>query len=260
MAPLYALFSVVSYGIFLASFLYAIGFVGNFLVPKSVDGPAGPGGWLAFALDALVLALFAVQHSVMARPAFKRAWTRIVSPVIERSVYVLVSSLLLALIFWAWQPLPGILWDWRGTPAGEMLGAIYALGWAIVLLSTFMISHFELFGLTQAWRNVRNRPTQQAPFRVVLLYRLVRHPIMLGFVIAFWSAPVMTYGHLLFAVLTTGYILVGIRLEERDLMTTFGAAYARYREHVPMLIPIPKASQQRAGKPESSAAGPGEST
>jgi methanethiol S-methyltransferase len=257
MAPLYALFSAISYAIFLASFLYAIGFVGNFIVPVSIDAPAAPGGWMAFAVDALVLGLFAIQHSVMARPAFKRAWTRVVSPVIERSIYVLVSSLLLCLIFWAWQPLPGIVWDWRGTAIGQLLLVLYAVGWAVVLLSTFMISHFELFGLTQAWRNLRNRPTPHAGFKVVLLYRFVRHPIMLGFVIAFWSAPVMTYGHLLFAVLTTGYILVGIQLEEHDLIKAFGDAYARYRERVPMLIPVPKATTQGPGSPQAPAKGHG---
>ena len=255
MAPLSALFAACSYAVFLASFLYAIGFVGNFLVPKSIDAPAGAGDWIAFAIDAAVLGLFAVQHSVMARPAFKRAWTRIVSPVIERSVYVLVSSLLLALVFWAWRPLPGIVWDARGSAAGNVLMALQAIGWVVVLLSTFMISHFELFGLTQAWRNLRNQPTPRPSFKVVLLYRFVRHPIMLGFIIAFWSAPVMTYGHLLFAILTTGYILVGIQLEEHDLMAAFGNAYARYRERVPMLVPLRKGDPDTPSAPKSSPAG-----
>lgn len=255
MAPLSALFAACSYAAFLASFLYAIGFVGNFLVPKSIDAPAGSADWIAFAIDAAVLGLFAVQHSVMARPAFKRAWTRIVSPVIERSVYVLVSSLLLALVFWAWRPLPGIVWDARGSVAGDVLLALQGIGWIVVLLSTFMISHFELFGLTQAWRNLRNQPTPRPSFKVVLFYRFVRHPIMLGFVIAFWSAPVMTYGHLLFAILTTGYILVGIRLEEHDLMSAFGNAYARYRERVPMLVPLPKGGPDTPSAPKSSPAG-----
>jgi len=255
MAPLGALFAAFSYAAFLASFLYAIGFVGNFLVPKSIDAPANAGGWLAFAIDAAVLGLFALQHSVMARPAFKRVWTRVVSPAIERSVYVLVSSLLLALVFWAWRPLPGIVWDWRGSAAGDVLLVMFAIGWLVVLLSTFMISHFELFGLTQAWRRLRNRPTPKASFKVVLLYRFVRHPIMLGFIIAFWSAPVMTYGHLLFSLLTTGYILVGIQLEEKDLMAAFGSAYARYRERVPMLIPLRRSRPDTTSTPKSSPAG-----
>lgn len=255
MASLGALFAAVSYAVFLASFLYAIGFVGNLVVPKSIDGPGAFAGWTAFAIDAAVLGLFAVQHSVMARPGFKAVWTRIVSPSIERSVYVLVSSLLLVLVFWAWRPLPAIVWDVRGTAAGTVLLALYALGWAIVLLSTFMISHFELFGLTQAWRRLRNLPTPASGFKVVLLYRFVRHPIMLGFIIAFWAAPVMTHGHLLFAILTTGYILVGIQLEERDLMAAFGNAYARYRERVPMLLPLTKGGPEGTGTAKSSPAG-----
>ena len=254
MAPLGALFAAVSYAVFLASFLYAIGFVGNLLVPKSIDGPPGTVDWMAFVIDAAVLGLFAVQHSVMARPGFKAMWTRIVSPSIERSVYVLASSLLLVLVFWAWRPLPAVVWDVRGTAAGSVLLALYALGWAIVLLSTFMISHFELFGLTQAWRRLRNLPTPPSGFKVVLLYRFVRHPIMLGFIIAFWAAPVMTHGHLLFSILTTGYILVGIQLEERDLMAAFGNAYARYRQRVPMLLPLGKGDPDNAGTPKSSAA------
>jgi protein-S-isoprenylcysteine O-methyltransferase Ste14 len=255
MASLGALFAAISYAAFLASFLYAIGFVGNLFVPKSIDAPAGPAGWAAFAIDAAVLGLFAAQHSVMARPAFKAAWTRIVSPSIERSVYVLVSSLLLVLVFWAWRPLPGIVWDWRGSAAGDALLALYGVGWLLVLLSTFMISHFELFGLTQAWRRLRNAPTPASSFKVVLLYRFVRHPIMLGFIIAFWSAPVMTYGHLLFAVLTTGYILVGIQLEERDLIAAFGNAYERYRQRVPMLLPFGKGGSRDPATPRSSPAG-----
>ncbi len=246
----YAAYAAFSYLVFLASFVYAIGFVGNVAVPKSIDAPAGPGGWVALAIDACVLGVFAIQHSVMARPAFKRWWTRIVPATIERSTYVLVSSLLLASIFRAWQPLTAIVWDLRGGGAGDSLIALEALGWLVVLLSTFMISHFELFGLTQAWRRLRNRAAAAPTFREVLLYRFVRHPIMLGFIIAFWAAPVMTEGHLLFAVLTTGYILVGIRLEEHDLLDALGAGYARYRERVPMLVPFAKG---RAASPHAAA-------
>jgi protein-S-isoprenylcysteine O-methyltransferase Ste14 len=239
MALLLGFYAALSYAVFLAAFDYAIGFVGNLWVPKAIDGPPGTAGTLvAFAIDACVLGVFAIQHSVMARPAFKRWWVRIVAPAIERSTYVLISSLLLALVFVAWQPLTAVIWDLHASAAGELLVVLYWAGWLIVLLSTFMISHFDLFGLAQVWRKLRGRPLPQAGFKEVLLYRFVRHPIMLGFVIAFWSAPVMTAGHLLFALLTTGYILVGVRLEEHDLMDAFGSAYARYRERVPMLLPF----------------------
>lgn len=232
------LYASLAYLLFLAVFLYAIGFVGNLWVPRSIDVPAGSGGLAALLVDALVLGAFAIQHSVMARPAFKRRWTRIVPEPIERATYVLASSLLLALVFAAWQPLPGTVWDVRGTPLGAVLLGMYLLGWVVVVASTFMISHFELFGLTQAWRRARERPLQDAAFTEVLLYRFVRHPIMLGFLIAFWSAPYMSHGRLLFAILTTGYILVGIRLEERDLVAAFGASYRNYRARVPMLLPF----------------------
>jgi protein-S-isoprenylcysteine O-methyltransferase Ste14 len=233
-----AFYGTLSYLVFLVSFLYAIGFVGNLWVPKSIDAPLGASGWIAFTIDAIVLGLFAIQHSVMARPAFKRRWTRVIPEAIERSTYVLFSSLLLDLIFIAWQPLPLTVWAVSGELAKIVLTALYGLGWLIVLLSTFMISHFELFGLTQVWRRLRGSPMGHASFKVVLLYRFVRHPIMLGFLIAFWSTPVMTVGHLLFALLTTGYILVGVQLEEHDLQKAFGAAYANYRRRVPMLIPL----------------------
>jgi len=240
------LYAAFSYALFLASFLYAIGFVGDLFVPKSINEPAGPGGWAAFLADAAVLGVFAIQHSVMARPAFKRWWTRFVPAPIERSTYVLFSSLCLCLIFVAWQPLPGVVWDLRGSPAGGVMLGLYGFGWLVVLLSTFMISHFELFGLTQAWRRLREAPEQESVFKEVLFYRFVRHPIMLGFLIAFWAAPSMTHGRLLFAVLTTGYILVGIRLEERDLMRKLGAAYLAYRARVPALLPLPR-SRSKAG-------------
>ena len=226
--------------VFLATFLYAIGFVGGLGVPKTIDTPAGPGGWEALAVDLALLGLFAVQHSVMARPAFKRWWTRFVPPPVERSTYVLFSSLLLALLFGVWRPLSTTVWDLRGSAAGAILLAGYGLGWILVLVSTFMISHFELFGLTQAWRRLRERPEPPAAFVERFLYRFVRHPIMLGFLVAFWSAPVMSTGHLVFAIMTTGYILVGVQLEEQDLRRAFGAAYERYRARVPMLLPFTK--------------------
>lgn len=247
MHPFHMLYSTASYALFLASFLYAIGFVGDVVVPKSINAPTGPGGWITWLVDAAVLGLFAVQHSVMARPAFKRWWTRFVPEPIERSTYVLFSSLFLCLIFVAWQPLPGVIWDLRGSPAGSFVFGLYAIGWLVVLLSTFMISHFELFGLTQAWRRWREAPTHESAFKEVLFYRFVRHPIMLGFLIAFWAAPLMTHGRLLFAALTTGYILVGIRLEERDLVRKLGVAYLAYRERVPMLLPLPRKHDRAEG-------------
>jgi protein-S-isoprenylcysteine O-methyltransferase Ste14 len=240
-------YSTISYALFLASFLYAIGFVGDLFVPKSINQPTGDGGWAAFAVDAVVLGLFAIQHSVMARPGFKRWWTRFVPEPIERSTYVLFSSLCLCLVFVAWQPLPGVVWDLRGTPAGGAMLGLFAIGWLVVLLSTFMISHFELFGLTQAWRRMRAAPGHDSVFKEVLFYRFVRHPIMLGFLIAFWAAPLMTHGRLLFAVLTTGYILVGIRLEERDLVRKLGQAYLSYRARVPALLPLPRAHGKAGG-------------
>jgi methanethiol S-methyltransferase len=253
MAALYALFAAISYTAFLASFLYAVGFVGNLVVPKTINAPAGAGNSLAFAIDVALLGLFALQHSVMARPAFKRVWTRVVPPAAERSVYVLVSSLLLAFVFWAWQPIAGVAWDLRGSVVGEILAALYAAGWLLALFSTFMIRHFELFGLTQGWRQSRGRPIPQPVFKEVLLYRVVRHPVMLGFMIAFWSVPLMTYGHLLFATLMTAYILIGVQLEEHDLFAAFGSSYARYRERVPMLVPFLKrpAHEPIAAKPAS---------
>lgn len=245
MNPFHALYAVLAYALFLASFLYAVGFVGDLYVPKSIDAPVAAAGWTAFLIDAVVLGAFAIQHSVMARPAFKRWWTRIVPAPIERSTYVLFSSLFLCLIFIAWQPMPASVWDVRGTPAGQVLLALYALGWLVVLLSTFMISHFELFGLTQAWRRAQEMPVHDSAFTEVFFYRFVRHPIMLGFLIAFWASPLMTQGHLLFASLTTAYIFVGVRLEEHDLMQKLGATYQDYRARVPMFFPFLKTKQPR---------------
>lgn len=233
------IYGLLSYTLFLLSFLYAIVFVGDFAAPKTIDYPLvdDQNPWWALVINCLVLALFAIQHSVMARPAFKRWWTRLVPPSIERSTYVLAASALLVLIFVAWQPLPVVLWDVRETTLGAALLVLSACGWLIVLLSTFMISHFELFGLTQAWYGLRARVASSSRLQVRYLYRFVRHPIMLGFVIAFWATPTMTQGHLLFAAMTTAYILVGILLEEHDLETEFGDTYRRYRRLVPMLVP-----------------------
>ena len=234
------IYGSLSYTIFLASFLYAIGFVGNVLVPKSID--SSPAGSMpeAILVDLLLLGLFAVQHSTMARPWFKERWTRIVPRSVERSTYVLVSSLLLALLFWKWQPITATIWD-VGSPAGRgLLGALFWLGWLIVLSSTFMINHFDLFGLRQVYLRLRSEPYTPLPFVTVALYRFVRHPIMLGFLIAFWSTPVMTLGHLLFAGATTGYIFIGIFLEERDLRRAHGADHERYCREASMILPLPR--------------------
>jgi protein-S-isoprenylcysteine O-methyltransferase Ste14 len=230
-------YGVVSYLIFLATFLYAIGFVGGLLVPMTIDsGPREPLSE-ALVVDLLMLGLFAVQHSVMARPGFKRRWTRLVPPPVERSTYVLASSLLLALVFWGWRPIPGIVWDAPWPSARMALWGVFGAGWLVVLISTFLIDHFDLFGLRQVYAYATGKPYSPPPFRTSALYRIVRHPIMLGFIIGFWATPTMTWGHLLFAVLTTAYIVVGVRMEERDLRHAFGRSYDVYRQRVPMLVP-----------------------
>ena len=230
-------YAAVAYVLFLGAFLYSIGFVGDILVPKTIDSGA-PGPWImALAVDAVLLGVFAVQHSVMARPAFKRWWTRIVPVGIERSTYVAASSLCLILLFWQWRPLGASVWVLNGLEAQTVRG-VFSLGWLVVLTSTFMLSHFELFGLTQAYSAFRDRAVATMQFHTPVLYGLVRHPIMLGFVIAFWAAPVMTLGHLVFAVATTLYILIALQLEEADLVANFGATYLDYRRRVPMLVPF----------------------
>ena len=230
-------YGLASYLVFLVTFLYAVGFVGGLVVPKSINtGPTVPVGE-AVGVDVLLLGLFAVQHSVMARPAFKRRWTRVVPPHSERSTYVLASSLLLVLLFWQWRPVPGVAWEVTHPVAAAALWVLFGLGWAVVLVSTFLIDHFDLFGLRQVILYTLGRPYTPPPFRTPLLYRLVRHPIMLGFLIAFWATPVMTWGHLLFAGVTTAYIVVGVRLEERDLRRAFGSTYEEYRRQVGMLVP-----------------------
>jgi protein-S-isoprenylcysteine O-methyltransferase Ste14 len=224
--------------LFACTFVYAIGFVGGVFVPKTVDSGAAVPLGEALAVNFLVLGIFAFQHSLMARRSFKRWWTQIVPPAVERSTYVLAASLALALLLWQWRPITEpVIWSIEDPAAANAMWVIFWLGWGVLLLATFLINHFELFGLRQVFSRLLGREIPEAEFRTPLLYRYVRHPIYLGFVLAFWATPVMTAGHLLFAIGGTGYILVGIWFEERDLVAQFGERYHRYREQVGMLIP-----------------------
>lgn len=245
-------YGIVCYGIFFGTFLYAAGFLANAVVPKSIDSGAVGGLGPALVVDFALLALFAVQHSGMARRGFKRFWARIVSPAVERSTYVLLSSLVLLLLFWQWRALPSPVWTVDGAAGSAVLWGVYAVGWATVLFSTFMIDHAHLFGLSQVWARLRRRPAPQLHFQTRWLYRFVRHPLMLGFLIAFWATPRMSVGHLLFAAASTGYILLAtLALEERDLERYLGEPYRRYRNAVPAFLPLPGRSVESRGPVET---------
>ena len=230
------LYAIASYAVFFASFLYSLGFVGNYLVPKSID-IGGAANWSeAIVVNLLLLGIFAVQHSIMARPAFKRWSAQFLPEATQRSTYVLLSSLIQLLLFWQWRPIPIQVWHVEGIAAWSLIG-VYWLGWLVVLASTFMIDHFDLSGLRQGFFALRGTEMPAQSFKTPLLYKIVRHPLMLGFLLAFWATPAMTAGHLLFAIMTTADILVALHFEERDLIAEFGTTYQQYRQRVPMLLP-----------------------
>jgi methanethiol S-methyltransferase len=232
------LYGVAAYAACLAALLYFIGFSGNLLVPKSVDIGTGAPGSVALGIDLLLLALFGVQHSVMARSGFKRRWTRVVPPAVERSTYVVATCIALALLFWLWVPIEApVIWQVENGAGAALLWSLFGLGWLLVLVSTFLINHFELFGLQQVFARLMGRATPEVQFKTPLLYRYVRHPLYVGLLLSFWSVPIMTAGRLLFAIGLSTYILIGIAFEERDLLEQFGERYRRYRAEVGMLLP-----------------------
>jgi protein-S-isoprenylcysteine O-methyltransferase Ste14 len=231
-------YGAAAYVVFLATFVYAAGFVGGIAVPHRLDGPPETSTPAALAVDCALLAIFAVQHSVMARRWFKDRWTQLVPWTIERSTYVLCASLALLLLIWQWRPIGGEIWSVHHPIARTVLWTWFTAGWLMVLAVTFFINHFDLFGLRQVWLPLIGRPYTRIPFRTPLPYRYVRHPLYLGFLLAFWMTPTMTVAHLVFAIATTAYIVVAIQFEERDLIAEYGAPYAAYRQRVPMLLPL----------------------
>jgi protein-S-isoprenylcysteine O-methyltransferase Ste14 len=246
-------YGLVCYAIFFATFLYALGFVGNFVVPATLDGPTRMATGSALLIDLGLLGIFAVQHSLMARPFFKRWWTRFIPEPAERSTYVLFSSAALIALFALWQPLGGQVWNVESTLGQALLYGTFFAGWMLVLVSTFLINHFDLFGLRQVWLQLLGKPYTHLRFGTPGPYKLIRHPLYLGWFLAFWATPTMTVTHLLFAFMTTAYILIAIQLEERDLIDALGDDYRRYRERVPMIIPFLK-GRRATGLPGSRAA------
>ncbi|MCI0335563.1 MAG: isoprenylcysteine carboxylmethyltransferase family protein [Planctomycetes bacterium] len=244
MRVLFLLYGLAAYLLFFVATLYGIGFVGNLWVPKGIDDGVPTTIGFAIVVNVALLLLFAVQHNIMARRWFKDWWTRFVPRPIERSTYVAAASLILLLLFWQWRPIPETVWHVDGALGRWLLWALYFLGWAIVFYSSFVIDHFELFGLKQVWMHFMGREPQTAPFSERSIYRWVRHPLMLGFILAFWSAPTMSLGRLLFAVVTTVWILIAIQIEERDLAEFLGEPYRNYRKRTPMLVPWPRSKRR----------------